>query len=113
MKGPLIGRLVLAAAILSAPGAARAQNTPSPAFQAYAAAMARMTDDTKAMTSTGDPDMDFVMMMKPHHQAAVAMAKAYLKYGRDPQLTAMARDIIASQEAEIAAMDRWQSKHGM
>jgi hypothetical protein len=113
MKGSLTGRLVLAATMLAAPAALHAQSEPNPAYQAYAQAMAKMADDTKAMTSTGDPDMDFVMMMKPHHQAAVEMAKTYLKYGHDPKLTGMAHDIITSQQLEIAEMEDWQSKHGM
>jgi uncharacterized protein (DUF305 family) len=87
--------------------------TNSPATQAYMQAMHGMDDKMKGMKPTGDPSMDFVMMMAPHHQAAVEMAEAYLKYGKDPQLTKMAKAIISSQKKEIREMEAWQKKHGM
>ena len=104
---------LLAALLVAAPGFALAQDAKSPADQAYMQAMQNMNQATQSMKPTGDANMDFVMMMKPHHQAAVEMAEAYLKYGSDPKLKAMARDIVASQTKEIKEMDAWQSKHGM
>jgi uncharacterized protein (DUF305 family) len=41
------------------------------------------------------------MLMIPHHQSAVDMAKAYLPYAKDQQIKQMAEDIIKTQEAEI------------
>jgi uncharacterized protein (DUF305 family) len=67
----------------------------------------------KAINPTGDASMDFVVMMATHHQAAVDMAETYLKYGKDPQLTRMAKNIIAGQKKEIKEMENWQKKHGM
>jgi hypothetical protein len=46
----------------------------------------------------------FVDMMVPHHQGAVDMAKAVLRYGRNEQLRRMAQEIIVTQQQEIAAM---------
>ena len=86
-----------------------AQN--SPATQAYLQAMGDMTDKMKDMTPSGDPSMDFVMTMMPHHQAAVEMAQAYLKYGKDPTLTRMAKNIISSQKREIKEMEVWEKRH--
>ena len=83
----------------------------SPATQAYLQAMGDMTDKMKDMTPSGDPSMDFVMTMEPHHQAAVEMAQAYLKYGKDPTLTRMAKNIISSQKKEIKEMEAWQKRH--
>ncbi len=60
---------------------------------------------------TGDPDRDFVAMMEPHHQGAIDMARVELRYGKDPELRRMSRDIIASQEREIVEMRRWQASH--
>src|SRR5580704_1059201 len=88
-----------------------AQN--SPATQAYLQAMGAMTDKMKDMTPSGDPSMDFVMTMMPHHQAAVEMAQAYLKYGKDPTLTRMAKNIIASQKRELKELADWHAKHPM
>jgi uncharacterized protein (DUF305 family) len=89
-----------------------ADKSQSPADKAYSAAMQKMMADTSATALTGDPDRDFVLMMEPHHQAAVEMAQAYLKYGNDPVLKKMAKAIIASQTQEIGEMKQWQAKHG-
>jgi uncharacterized protein (DUF305 family) len=34
-----------------------------------------------------------------------------LKYGKDPALKKLARDIVAAQRKEIAFMQQWQAKH--
>lgn len=52
----------------------------------------------------GTVDAHFVAMMVPHHQGAIDMAIAQLRYGRDPQLKRIAQEIIVSQQQEIAAM---------
>ena len=53
---------------------------------------------------TGDVDHDFTAMMIPHHQGAIDMAQAELRYGRNEQLRRMAQEIIVTQQQEIAAM---------
>ena len=53
---------------------------------------------------TGNPDVDFLTMMIPHHKGAVEMARLVLLYGRDPLVRQLASEIIASQQVEIAAM---------
>jgi hypothetical protein len=53
---------------------------------------------------TGDVDRDFVAMMIPHHQGAIDMAEAELRYGRNEQLRRIAQEIIAAQQQEIPAM---------
>jgi len=67
------------------------------------AAMDRMM---KAMmvSPTGDVDADFVTMMEPHHQGAIDMAVAELRYGKSEQLKRIAQEIIVDQQQEIAAM---------
>lgn len=62
---------------------------------------------------TGNADKDFVAHMIPHHAGAVDMAQVQLKYGKDPELLKMARDIIKSQEKEMVFMKKWQAKHGV
>jgi uncharacterized protein (DUF305 family) len=78
--------------------------------KAYRSAMNKM-EKSMAVTFSGDPDKDFVAGMIPHHEGAVAMAKAELQYGKDPQLRKLARDVIAAQTKEIAFMQSWQAKH--
>jgi Domain of unknown function (DUF305) len=40
----------------------------------------------------------------PHHQGAIEMAKAELRYGRNEPLRRMAQEIIVTQLQEITAM---------
>jgi uncharacterized protein (DUF305 family) len=67
------------------------------------AAMNTMMADMTIKPS-GDVDRDFVAMMVPHHQGAIDMAKAELKYGHNEQLRRMAQEIIVTQQQEIATM---------
>lgn len=53
---------------------------------------------------SGNIDDDFVAMMTPHHQGAIEMAIAELRYGTNPQLRRIAQEIIVTQQQEIAAM---------
>ena len=67
------------------------------------AAMKKMMNDM-AVKPTGDVDSDFVAMMVPHHQGAIDMAIAVLRYGRNAQIRRLAQEIIVTQQQEIAAM---------
>jgi uncharacterized protein (DUF305 family) len=67
------------------------------------AAMKKMTKATD-VKPTGDVDADFVAMMVPHDQAAIDMARAQLRYGRNEQLRRRAQEIIVTRQQEIAAM---------
>jgi uncharacterized protein (DUF305 family) len=57
-----------------------------------------------AVKPTGDVDADFSAMMIPHHQGAIDMALAELRYGKNEQLRRIAQEIIVDQQQEIAAM---------
>jgi uncharacterized protein (DUF305 family) len=67
------------------------------------AAMDRMMGAMQ-VRPTGDVDRDFAAMMIPHHQGAMDMAVAELRYGTNPQLRRIAQEIIVEQQQEIAAM---------
>jgi hypothetical protein len=67
------------------------------------AAMTKMMDDM-AIKPSGDIDRDFVGMMAPHHQGAIDMAQAELRYGHNEQLRRIAQEIIVEQQQEILAM---------
>lgn len=68
----------------------------------YMAAMDTMTAAMTEMKSTGNADADFLMMMIPHHQSAIDMARVQLETGSDPASRDLAERIIAAQESEIA-----------
>ena len=77
------------------------------------AEMPFLTDNVTAMSKmmvdmgikpSSDVDRDFVAMMVPHHQGAIDMARAELRYGHNEQLRRMAQEIIVTQQQEITAM---------
>ena len=88
-----------------------AHRPPEPSLQgdgfarALAAAMDKMHKDMTAERPTGNPDVDFLATMVPHHAGAVEMARLVLIHGRDPLVRRLAEEIIAGQQAEIAAME--------
>jgi uncharacterized protein (DUF305 family) len=65
-----------------------------------------MANMMAAMTikPSGDVDRDFVAMMIPHHQGAIAVAQAELHYGSNQQVSRLAQEIVVEQLQEIAAM---------
>lgn len=66
-------------------------------------AMSKMMIDM-GIRPSGDVDTDFVAMMVPHHQGAIEMARAELRYGHNEPLRRMAQEIIVTQLQEITAM---------
>ncbi len=96
--------LTLIAASLIAGAASLAASTEEVAFLVENdAAMEKMMGAMKIKPS-GSVDEDFVSMMVPHHQGAIDMAMAELRYGRNEQLRRLAQEIIVTQQQEIAAM---------
>lgn len=92
--------------------AAMTGGSPQPAnAEAYAryaaemrAGMESMMRDMHADPPSGDPDIDFLAMMIPHHAGAVEMARLVLRDGRDPLVREIAEKIMASQLSEIDGM---------
>jgi uncharacterized protein (DUF305 family) len=67
------------------------------------AAMAKMMAGMKIKPAI-DVFKVFVAMMVPHHQGAIDMAQAELRYGHNELLLPIAQEIIVTQQQEIAAM---------
>jgi uncharacterized protein (DUF305 family) len=82
-------------------GSARAAEAPYLAENV--SAMTKMMINMSVRPS-GDVDTDFVAMMVPHHQGAIEMARAELRYGRNEQLRRLSQEIIVTQQQEIVAM---------
>ena len=104
--GWLTAALALALALLGFAARADAPATPPPP-DSYARDNARAMDrmmTAMAVAPSGDTDRDFVATMVPHHQGAIDMAVAELRYGRDQTLRRMAQEIIVEQKQEIDAM---------
>ena len=72
--------------------------------------MDRMDNGMKSAPMNGNVDHDFAIMMMPHHQGAIDMAKAELAYGKDPVMRRLAEEIIVDQQSEIQAMQYWLSQ---
>jgi uncharacterized protein (DUF305 family) len=121
--------IVLAAAIAVLPTLAIAQgahgghsghSTPAqtartpdtPATQGYRQANETMHKNMDIVFS-GNPDIDFVRGMIPHHQGAIDMAKVALQHAKDEQIRNWAQDVIREQEREIAEMQAWLKSKGV
>ena len=75
-------------------------NAPSP----YAPMMRTLPDATP-----DEADHAFIEDMIMHHEMAVAMAKRFLvgSFDKHPEVEALARDIIATQAAEVSTLRGW------
>lgn len=68
--------------------------------------MTTMMTEMASIQPSGNASIDFLTGMIPHHEAAVAMAESYLKYGGGHEVLApLAQDIITVQKEEIGQMD--------
>jgi hypothetical protein len=75
-----------------------------PAFYAEMANVNARMHDGMEIARSGNIDRDFVRMMIPHHQGAIDMARALLKYGQAERLKRLAHSIIVEQGQEITYM---------
>ncbi len=63
-----------------------------------------MGDDVATLRGAQPFDPVFLRLMIPHHEGALAIAKAEIANGRDPALKRLAEQVIAGQAGEIRAM---------
>ena len=60
-----------------------------------------------AATDFSGNDLMFAAMMVPHHQQAIEMSDLALEKSKNPEVIALAQEIKAAQDPEIAEMKSW------
>ena len=100
-------RLTLAGVGLTAVLALGACGTDD-AGSAAPGGMSPMTSSTSESADAGQKDdVEFAQMMIPHHQQAVEMADMALESASSAEVMALAKQIKAAQDPEIATMTGW------
>lgn len=72
--------------------------------------MMGMSGDEMALETAEPFDREFIDMMVPHHQGAIAMARVVLEKGQDSEVKDLAQEIIDAQSREIGEMNTWREK---
>ena len=75
------------------------------------AGMNRMTRQMHQMKMSGNADYDVAMMLKHHHQGAIDMSEAELRWGTEQQLKDMAQKMIDMQKKEIQDLEAIADKY--
>ena len=81
------------------------------------ASQTMMKDSMAAMAGmhtlklTGDPDLDFIAGMLPHHEGAIVMSESILPTLTNPAVHKLALNIIKSQKEEVVYMKHWLATH--
>ena len=69
--------------------------------------MNKMDEMADVQHITGDLDNDFATLMIFHHNSAIENSEAYLMYGTNTQLKALAQQMIDDQKKEIKELSDW------
>jgi len=69
-----------------------------------------MKNGMEEAPKTGDPSLDFLYEMIPHHEAAVSMSENIMKYGHNEQVKQLAANIIRDQLEGIGKMEALKEK---
>lgn len=87
----------------------RADTTFQPAAfdAAMKQSMAVMMNSLPPNEALSNTDRAFAAVMKPHHQAALDMAKVALQFSHEPVIGVYARGLMASQQIEIDQMTNY------
>jgi uncharacterized protein (DUF305 family) len=80
------------------------EKSDSPVDLALTKSMTTMHSAMHDVLFVDKPDADFALMMIPHHQGAVEMAKVELQFGTDPRLRRLAQEIVVTQQSEVDVM---------
>ncbi len=73
--------------------------------------MHQMMSQMDTVPKTNDPEIDFLKMMRVHHQGAINMANLELKEGKNDSLKRTAQKIIKEQQEEITQFSAFLATH--
>ena len=75
--------------------------------------LSSMMRDMDEMVMTGDPDMDFAMMMKMHHQGSIDLGMAEIKYGKHAEAKQLAEMAIKGDKESQERLQSFLNQHPM
>jgi uncharacterized protein (DUF305 family) len=103
---PVLAQMAPTAPIMPMPNAVTTATPPPPNTPSTAAYIEANEKMHRAMDIrySGEPSLDFLTAMIPHHRGAIEMAQIALRYSNDRQTRRLAQKIITAQQAEIAQM---------
>ncbi len=96
----ILGAIVVLVAIAFVPRLTSTAQAPAPVIASEASAPA----------ANASFDRQFIDMMVPHHQGAVAMARLALTRAGHVQIKRLAQAIVADQASEITQMKAWRQQ---
>lgn len=73
--------------------------------------LGNMVNDMENMAMTGDPDMDFAMMMKMHHQGSIDLGTAENQYGHHAEAKKLADMAIKGDKESQARLQSFLNGH--
>lgn len=87
----------------------RDNNNKVPGFGKVMETHKSMMWDMSKMDTTLAADKQFVAVMIPHLQSGVYLSEGFLKYGKDPQLMQMAKEMIPKKMKQIEELKSWMN----
>ena len=105
--------LLLASVAAWAQPRASASNDRGPGSDPTSTQAAAEGSGKQLYQPTGNPDRDFAVIMRAHHQEGVDMAKLEIARGKSTKLKLIARRIVKDQQREIIELDKWTSRHDL
>ena len=70
-----------------------------------------MMRDKEEMMMTGDPDMDFAMMMKMHHQGSIDLGTAEIQFGKHAEAKQLAEKAIKGDKESQERLQSYLNQH--
>ena len=75
-------------------------------LQAYNRIFNTMITKMESIKPTGNINRDFLNRMIPHLEAGIQMGKTIIKYTKNPELKAIAQNMITTQQKQVADINK-------